>query len=177
MSILDLVRPRAAPAIKIGERAKGAKPARVGRWGPGTSGNPDGRPYTPREVVDACRAQSLSALGVLWEIIARWRAGDSDITATEAQRASTALLDRGYGTAPQVVRVEGTDTDDTLALDPDTLDGEALRAYATLLKHLGSSQPAPKLVEGTAARRAPAAVANRDSSSSAPQGPGGTDPS
>lgn len=124
----------------------------------GQSGNPYGRPHTPKEVVEACRAATPKAIHVLHEILDRWLAGDGDVRAAEAAKAVEAILNRGYGTAPQVVRLEAAEADDTLALDPTTLDANALTQLASILRN-ASPLPTLERVESHSAEREEVTVA------------------
>lgn len=78
-----------------------------------------GRKKLPFELIAAVRAVAPEAVAALIEIIAAWRAGSRRVTAADAARASVALLDRGYGTAPQSVRFEA-------AVDPEVVELSAL---------------------------------------------------
>ena len=77
-------------------------------WLPGHSGNPSGFPRALRDVRDAARAHTAQAVATLAEII-------SDRGSPPAARiaAAEALLDRGWGKAPQahLVAAMGLDSD------------------------------------------------------------------
>lgn len=123
----------------------------------GESGNPNGRPRTPREVVEACRAATPKAIHVLHEILDRWLAGDGEVHEMSALKAAEAILNRGYGTAPQVVRLESAEVDDTLALDPTTLDANALTQLASILRNASPVRTLER-VESKSAEREEVAV-------------------
>lgn len=78
-----------------------------------------GRKKLPFELIAAVRAHAPEAVRTLIEIIHQWRAGSRRVSAADAARASVALLDRGYGTAPHSVRVEA-------AVDPEVVELNAL---------------------------------------------------
>lgn len=81
-------------------------PASKGRWGPGQSGNPSGRPAGLADVRAAARAYTQEALDTLASVI-------RDAGASPAARvaAATALLDRGWGRPEQAVAITSTATD------------------------------------------------------------------
>lgn len=66
----------------------------------GQSGNPGGRPKTDVHIRDLARAHTQEALETL---VAVMRAADSPPTAKVA--ASSVIIDRGWGRAPQTVDV------------------------------------------------------------------------
>lgn len=74
-----------------------------GRFQPGKSGNPTGRPKGVNDVRDLAREHTARAIERLAEIMEQ----DEDLAA--AARASNALLDRGWGKAPQSMEVTGKD--------------------------------------------------------------------
>lgn len=69
----------------------------------GKSGNPGGRkPSLPIDLISLCRADTRESVETLIEI-------RKDAKAPHAARVKAAetILNRGWGTAPQTVRVEG----------------------------------------------------------------------
>lgn len=88
----------------------------------GQSGNPSGRPKIPQEVKDLARAHTEAAITALAEIV---KDGDAPPAARVA--AAGTILDRGWGKAPQYVKVDRSPLDDvdpaTLAAIAEALDG------------------------------------------------------
>ena len=125
MSVLDEVRP---PAKK--KRSSAISGAGFVPWPKGVSGNPTGRPKTPKGLIEACRAATPKALHVLHEIIDRWLAGDSSVNATDAMKAADALMNRGYGTAPKVVHLTASEA------EPEALAGSLNYERLTLAQKL-----------------------------------------
>lgn len=164
---------KANSLISRGKRPKPTGPA--GPYRKGQSGNPSGRPRVPREVVEACRCYSPRAVECLQEIVERFFARDYTVRAGDARGAAEALLDRAWGKAPETVRLEAADADDTLALNPSTLDLDALAHLAALVRHL---PPGPTLERVTPepAGRASAALPADDSAGVPQEGPAGADP-
>lgn len=78
-------------------------------WRKGTSGNPGGRPKVTADVRALAQEHTTEAVGALVEIV-------SDREAPPAARvaAANALLDRGYGRAPQTVDVNVRSVSDFL---------------------------------------------------------------
>ena len=74
----------------------------MGRFQPGVSGNPSGRPKIVGEVMELARQHTAKAIGTLVEIM-------QDEGAPKAARvaAASAILDRGYGKPPQAVEHSG----------------------------------------------------------------------
>ena len=75
---------------------------------PGKSGNPGGRPKGSSALTDACRAHTEAAVQVLVNAL-------SDENVKNQITAAQALLDRGYGKAPQSLDI-GSDPDKPLLL-------------------------------------------------------------
>jgi hypothetical protein len=71
-----------------------------GRWTPGVTGNPGGRPKTPTDVRSALEAGSLAAAQRLVELVS---SADERVSLA----ASLALLDRTLGKAPASIEVTG----------------------------------------------------------------------
>jgi hypothetical protein len=67
-------------------------------WQKGQSGNPGGRPKAIVEVAAAARERTVAAIDVLTEIMR-----NVDATASARVSAAVALLERGWGKAPQTV--------------------------------------------------------------------------
>ena len=72
-----------------------------GRFAPGTSGNPNGRPRTLPEFKLAAREHTSDALRVLAGIMKR-----SAVSPSARVRAAAELLDRGWGKAGQEVTLQ-----------------------------------------------------------------------
>jgi hypothetical protein len=73
----------------------------MAKFKPGQSGNPGGRPKTIAEVRDLARAKTAEAIEALAHIAT---AGESEAARVSA---AVALLDRGWGKAPQAITGEG----------------------------------------------------------------------
>ena len=71
-------------------------------WVKGQSGNPGGRPRLPRTLIELARDNTQAAMDVLLTIM-------KDESAAPSARAKCAeiILERGWGRAPQEVRVSG----------------------------------------------------------------------
>lgn len=69
-------------------------------WEKGQSGNPGGRPKAFREITDAARTASPEAI----ETLIRWMRSDKPQASIAA---CNALLDRGFGKAPQYIEHGG----------------------------------------------------------------------
>ncbi len=70
----------------------------AGMFKPGQSGNLSGRPKSDKTIRDLARVHTKDALDTLSEIVKNPKASD-----TARVQASNALLDRGWGKAPQYV--------------------------------------------------------------------------
>lgn len=71
-------------------------------WAKGESGNPGGRPKGMKEVQEAARKHTADAIKTLADI-----AKDVEMSAGARVSAAEALLDRGWGKAPQTLEIEG----------------------------------------------------------------------
>lgn len=60
--------------------------------------------------------------------------GDTDIKTADAVKAAELMLNRGWGTAPQVVKHEIAQAEPELALDPANLDAHGLINLSNLLR-------------------------------------------
>jgi hypothetical protein len=90
---------RKAPAKKTAtEQAKNR--AGGGKFAPGASGNPGGRPALPPELKEAARAMSPEALNILAKIMRNAKA-----PAAARVRAAESIMNRAYGTPPASVEV------------------------------------------------------------------------
>jgi hypothetical protein len=76
---------------------------KTGRFQPGKSGNPGGRPKVIREVIDLAREHTTLAIETLAKIC---KSADKD---SARVAAANALLDRAWGRAPQTIELQGTD--------------------------------------------------------------------
>lgn len=102
------------------------------------SPNPSGRPKSDAELVEACRARTPTALAVLDRAMKKYLDGEGSHSA--ATRAAEAVLDRGWGSAPAVVRLEGEATvqvqhEHQVHVAP--LDAQRLQRVAMLLERVG----------------------------------------
>ncbi len=83
-------------------------------WKPGQSGNPSGRPASERVLAEFCRSASLETSQILLDI-----ARDKRAQGIARVQAIKELQERGYGKAPQQIKVET----DVSALDNQALAG------------------------------------------------------
>ncbi len=103
-------------------------------WPKGVSGNPRGRPAVPKEVTEAARAYSMTAICVL----ARWTKSKNGVAAV---RAAQALLDRGWGSAPQKIELGGGEEPLEVRSSPTPESVARLREML-----LGATPQAPALI-------------------------------
>jgi hypothetical protein len=75
----------------------------------GQSGNPLGRPKVPMDVVQACRDFTAEGIAKLQQIARYKHDGDPAIMGVQV-RAIDSLLNRGWGSAPQIVQLQGDTT-------------------------------------------------------------------
>lgn len=135
------------PAANSGGTA--AKPPIGRRFQPGQSGNPEGRPKTDPELVEAFRARTPQALAVLDKVIGDYLEGsyvDDEGHAHEAPKASDAVkasevtLNRAWGTAPATVKLEAAvkaEVKHGVAAEPIAIDPERAKRIVTLLVRSG----------------------------------------
>ena len=99
-----------------------------GKFQPGRSGNPGGRPKVVGEVRDLARQHTPTAIKTLVDICANGQ--------SEAARvaASQALLDRGWGKAPQEMSLDQTVKFQTMTPQQRLAEAGALLAA---IKRLG----------------------------------------
>lgn len=105
-----------------------------GRWRPGESGNPGGRPRALAEVRDAARAHTAEALATLVEVMR-----SREATPGVRLAAAEALLDRGWGRPAVAVAVDVSEAE-LPAVDVSALREAAAGALAALAER-GSSAP------------------------------------
>lgn len=102
------------PASRTGARRGDSKAPPTNAWPKGKSGNPEGRPKTDPELVEAFRARTPKALATLDKVMddfarnALTDKGDPLIPAAAAVKASEVVLNRGWGTAPTTVKLDAT---------------------------------------------------------------------
>jgi hypothetical protein len=68
----------------------------------GQSGNPGGRPKELHEVIELARSYAPRAIETLASLLL-----DEDVAPTARIAAASAILDRGFGKAPQAVEMSG----------------------------------------------------------------------
>ena len=96
----------------IGEMTTRSSPPAIrtqtGRFAPGQSGNPSGRPKRDEDIAALARTHAADAIAVLVSIAENPKANDSSRIS-----AANSLLDRGYGRVPQAVAVKTESNNDT----------------------------------------------------------------
>lgn len=103
---------RKGPANRTGARRGDSKAPPTNAWKPGQSGNPDGRPKTDPELVEAFRARTPRALATLDKAMADYASnattekGDPLVPAAAAVKAAEVVLNRGWGTAPSTIKLD-----------------------------------------------------------------------
>ena len=114
----------------LGKAANSTKTAPGILFKPGESGNPNGRPKTPQEIIDAFRAKSMDAVNTLFKIME-----DEGAKSSDRVKAADIVLNRAYGTAPQSVTLNGvvstTHTLNVSELTPEQQQGIIALATAT----------------------------------------------
>jgi hypothetical protein len=85
-----------------------ANRAETGRFVPGQSGNPSGRPKRDEDLAALARTYSEDAIAALVSIV-----NDSKANASARISAANSLLDRGHGKPPQAVAVKTESNSDT----------------------------------------------------------------
>jgi hypothetical protein len=86
------------------DQAANKKPKRRGRWKPGQSGNPGGRPKVAGDLRDLARTYTHTAVATLVSIMS-----DHQAPAAARVTAANALLDRGHGKPIQAMEHTGKD--------------------------------------------------------------------
>ena len=96
----------------IGEMTTRSSPPAIrtqtGRFAPGQSGNPSGRPKRDEDIAALARTHAADAIAVLVSIAENPKVNDSSRIS-----AANSLLDRGHGRAPQAVAVKTESNNDT----------------------------------------------------------------
>jgi Family of unknown function (DUF5681) len=85
-----------------------ANRTQTGRFAPGQSGNPSGRPKRDEDIAALARAHTADAIAALVSIAENPKANDSARIS-----AANSLLDRGHGKPPQAVAVKTDSISDT----------------------------------------------------------------
>ena len=85
-----------------------ANRAETGRFVPGQSGNPSGRPRRDENLAALARMHTEDAIAVLVSI-----ANDPKVNPSARISAANSLLDRGHGKPPQAVAVKTESNNDT----------------------------------------------------------------
>ena len=85
-----------------------ANRAETGRFVPGQSGNPSGRPRRDENLAVLARMYSEDAIAVLVSIV-----NDPKVNPSARISAANSLLDRGHGKPPQAVAVKTESNGDT----------------------------------------------------------------
>lgn len=102
------------PANRTGARRGDSKAPPTNAWVKGQSGNPEGRPKSDPELVEAFRGRTMKALATLDKVMddfaidAQNEKGDPLIPAAAAVKAAEVVLNRGWGTAPTTVKLDAT---------------------------------------------------------------------
>jgi hypothetical protein len=99
-----------------------------GRFAPGASGNPGGRPPEEREVLRLARAKGVEAI----ERLAYWMASDNPKASISA---ANALLDRAFGKPNQPT----SNDDSSPPVDADEVSGLPKAVRDKLREALGAS--------------------------------------
>jgi len=94
---------KTAPKARKTASDQGSNRGEKGKFAPGTSGNPGGRPLLPPELKEAAKAASHEALTVLITIM---RNAESPEAARI--RAAEIIMNRAYGTPPASVEMSGS---------------------------------------------------------------------
>ena len=103
----------------------------TGRFRPGKSGNPGGRPKEVGHVKELARQHTAEAISLLSRIM-----NDPKEPAAARVRAAEALLDRGWGRPAQQISGE-------FNLNRDVRDYSTAELLAFLASHPGSGQDEP----------------------------------
>lgn len=103
------------------------------RFRPGESGNPGGRPKTDPEFIEACRARTPKALGVLDEAMDNFA-----LSPASAVKAAEVMLNRGWGTAPATIKLDVKgEVSTAIEVRAVPVDPERLRRIAGVLRKAG----------------------------------------
>lgn len=103
---------RKNPASKTGARRGSRKAPPTNAWPKGQSGNPEGRPKTDPELVEAFRGRTMKALSTLDKVMSDFERnaltekGDPLIPPVAAVKAAEVVLNRGWGTAPSTIKLD-----------------------------------------------------------------------
>jgi len=81
-----------------------ANKEKTGKFKPGVSGNPSGRPKIPEDIKEACKAASIEAIDILLTLMR-----SEDTNAGERIKAATTILNRAWGTPAQSIELTGKD--------------------------------------------------------------------
>ena len=103
-----------------------ASPRNNGQFQPGQSGNPGGRPREVGHVRELARQRTEKAVETLATIME-----DAKAPAAARVTAAQALLDRGWGRAPQTLNV-GSPSEDIKNLTDEELDAQIAEVEARL---------------------------------------------
>jgi hypothetical protein len=83
-----------------------ANKKKTGKFKPGISGNPNGRPKIPEDIKDACKAASIEAISILLSLMR-----SEDTNAGERIKAATTILNRAWGTPAQSVEINNSNSE------------------------------------------------------------------